>query len=318
MNNMKKSAISTVIAARSAPIAVASTIGGATLGAKPLQIWNWNTGELLSEFETVFDGCKRLAISPDGLTCVAANWRKGKNAGVACYDILSGITIWHRTDIRQVQHLRYSARGSWIWCEIDSRPAHCLDAKTGLTVTVWKGIREVVQDTNSGYTLAGRRGDFVIMGKKHVSVLRTPYDARYPWLFSNLWDAAFSSDAACLSEGRGPVRCLDCESGRERWRYIPPDGHSVIETSYQGGDHFHGILFDGYSTRLIRLSLNEGTCTEMYHSGTGARGFGFSIGAGSLVIWTGEVVSLKTGEVVRSLAFPREEMHHARAAVTSQ
>ena len=98
------------IAARCAPIvSVASYTGIDPIFKGAAQIWNWNLGERLSEFTTVFDGFGRHSISPNGELYVCANWRKGKNGGVACYNTRTGEKIWHRQDLRQVQGIRFSS-----------------------------------------------------------------------------------------------------------------------------------------------------------------------------------------------------------------
>src|SRR5436309_1980771 len=100
---MLDSAIRTLVAASRVPIVAAAFF------EHKVQIWNWSTGEQLSEFDTVFSfGGHRLALSPSGDTCVAANWNKGKRGGLVCYAVPSGQTIWHRPDIRHTQGLRFS------------------------------------------------------------------------------------------------------------------------------------------------------------------------------------------------------------------
>jgi hypothetical protein len=92
-----------IVTARSATIvSAASHIGDYPFFKGKTQIWDWSTQRKLSEFSTVFDGMRRHALSPDGEFYVAANWRKGKDGGVACRT-RTGERIWHRSDLRQVQ-----------------------------------------------------------------------------------------------------------------------------------------------------------------------------------------------------------------------
>jgi hypothetical protein len=75
---MRKSAIRALTAAAGAPI-----VAGAFV-EHTVQIWNWNTGEQMSELDTVFQyGGHRPALNPSGDSCVAASWKKGKRDGVA-------------------------------------------------------------------------------------------------------------------------------------------------------------------------------------------------------------------------------------------
>jgi hypothetical protein len=260
------------------------------------QIWNWSTGERLSEFRTVFDGYGRHAIGPGGEIYVAANWRKGAKAGIACYDTRTGEGIWHRTDLRQVQGIRFSAQGGKVWCVIEGRPVHCLDAGTGSTLAKLRNIREVVESPYSEHVLHVRRADYLIVGLKAISI---------PRVTATMMDAAFSSDALCLAECAGPVRCLGNESGAEHWRYVPPKGFHVIRVSHQADGAFYGLLF-GYESpvsALIRLSRDQGTCTEICRYDTSVR-YGGGFGDGVFVTATGEVLSLLNGHILRQLAFP--------------
>jgi hypothetical protein len=61
-----------------------------------------------------------------------------------------------------------------------------------------------------------RRAEFSIEGAN---------SARVPRLTFAMLDAAFNRDTLCLTEATGPVRCLDCDTASERWRYQPPRGH---------------------------------------------------------------------------------------------
>jgi len=73
----------------------------AAASKRAVAIWNGETGERLTEMDTVYGfGGGRLALSPDGTCCVAADYSK---FGVACYAALDGRVRWHRRDVRHVQ-----------------------------------------------------------------------------------------------------------------------------------------------------------------------------------------------------------------------
>jgi dihydroorotase-like cyclic amidohydrolase len=172
------------VVARSSPIVSAASYTGTYPTFKgSAQIWNWSTGERLSEFPTVFDGYGRHAISPNGNIYVAANWRKGKNGGVACYDTRTGERIWHQAELRQVQGIRFSAHGEAIWCCVEGRPVHCLNSGNGSLVHKLRNVDEVVESPYSGLVLhSRRRADYLIVR------LTTP--AQRTWGFYNytaLW-----------------------------------------------------------------------------------------------------------------------------------
>jgi len=285
------------VTARCAPVVSAASYTGVypTFRGKA-QIWNWSTGEHVSQFPTVFDGCGRHAISPNGELYATANWRKGKNAGVACYDTRTGERIWHREDLRQVQGIRFSAQGDKVWCCVEVRPAHCLDSGTGSILAKLRNVDDVVESPYSDLVLHSRRNaDYLIVGRKTKA---------FPRLSSSMSDAVFSADSLCLAEHVGPVRCLDSESGQERWRYLPPQGFHVIALSHQADESFYGYLFGYASPRaaLLRFSPNDGTCTELCSYDLSKR-YGGDFGEGVFVTGTGEVLSLVDGQVLRQLAF---------------
>lgn len=296
-----------VHAARRAPVAVAADHTGES------QVWNPRTGEKLAQFNTVFDGCNRLAVSALGESVIAANWRRGKHAGVACYETSSGREIWHRLDLRQVQSMRFSEQGDWAWCEVDSRSAHCLDAKTGSTLKLWRGVRDVFENPYTAHSLMARRGDLVLgTSERSVSV---------PRLSPSLREPAFSQDAVCICEAISPtirpsitqgiVRCLELDSGRERWRYQCPEGHFMQTISYQDDGFFYGVQsggdrdHDGWVVALIRLTSETGSCTELCRLSPPPPYFG-GFGDGILLTPEGDVVSLASGEVTRRLSFISE------------
>jgi len=271
-----------------------------------LQIWDLETSQLLSEFATVFDGCNRLAVSSAGDLVVTANWRKGKKAGVACYETANGKLIWHRTDLGQIQHMTFSAQGDRIWCEIDSRPVHCLDSKSGSTLKIWRAVQDVIDSPS--HTLAVRKQQVLIEGEKSVSV---------PRLTRSGLEAALGPDCACICEAWNPtirpvpttealVRCIDCETGIERWRYRPPSDHFIGLISDQDDGSFCAIQTgcegNKWIVALIRLSAEDGTPILIRSLEAPPPYFG-GFGDGIFVTPHGEVISLKTGENTKKLDF---------------
>ncbi len=296
------------VTARCAPIASVTEFNGTA--RESAQVWNWRTGERMSEFPTVFDGMNRHAMSPSGEFYVTANWRKGKNGGVACYNTRTGSKIWHRQDLRQVQGIRFSADGCKVWCRVDARPVHCLDSGSGISLGTIRNVDDVVESPYSDLALhSRRRADYFLVGDTTKTIPRIT--------LGSMSDAAFNSDALCLAEYSGPVRCIDCETGHERWRYSPPKGFHVIKVSYQSDHSFYGLLF-GYEvpeTALIRFSPDHATCTEICRYSVlrrcgGVRYSGGDFGDGAFLTPAGDVVSLEDGRVLRHLAFPRVAEPH--------
>jgi hypothetical protein len=258
-----------------------------------IQNWNWRTGEMLAEFETVFDGLDRMAISSAGDILIAGNWRPGSDGGVAAYDAGTGHVLWHRTDIHQTQSLHYSQARDAVWCSTENGPVQLIDARTGSTLFAWDAVRDAFDSAHSALWLEDRRTDYVLRGEKDIVIPRV----------TSLFQAEFTRDSVCLIEASGPLRCLEFNAGEERWRYSPEKGH-VIRLSYQLDGFVYGVLFlsgDGEDSKLIRFVPDSGRCEALYHQAE-RNPEAWSIGPGVLLTRSGEVVSLKTGDVIRRLA----------------
>jgi hypothetical protein len=291
---MQNSAIRALVTAGRGPVIAAAFF------ERTVQIWESYAATRLAEFDTVFDsGGHRLAISPKATVCVAASWRKGKRGGVACYDTRSGQVVWHRIDLGRVQGLRFTPAGDSLWCRVEGGPVLHLDASTGATLSSLRAVQDVIESPFSAHRLERRRGDFRIVGDKTVRVAHTTF---------GLLDAAFGTDAVCLTEAGGPVRCLDCGAGNERWRYQPPAGHHVLTISHQADGCFYGVQWEyehGSSMKLIRLAPESGHMTEICNLKTSPDAFSF--GAGELITSSGDVISLTEGTILRHLDFPQRE-----------
>jgi len=265
---------------------------------RTVQIWNWSVGQRLAEFETVFEtGGWRLALAPNGSTCVAASWKKGKRDGVACYDAPTGQTAWHRSDIRRVQGLRFSPAGDHIWCWIEGGPVQQLDSRTGATSAVVKGVQDVIESRYPGHILEVRRTGFLVRGE---------IDFLVPRLTFALLDAAFSSDSLCLAEASGPVRCLQLGTGVERWRFQSSGGAHVVALSHSQDDHsFYAVqrYMNGGPAALLRLPERTGIAVKMCQLSSSTVCFG----NGVVITAKGDIVSLRGGGIVEQIPFPERQ-----------
>jgi WD40 repeat protein len=265
-----------------------------------VQVWNPYAGTLVAEFKTVHDGQSRLAIDFGGQRIFAANWRSGESGGVACYDVASGVPIWHRTDIMQVQTMEFSPREDGVWCEIEGRPVHYLDGRTGLTSAVMENVERVFESSFTSHTLLFRSCDLALeTGNHSVTIPRHGRPKR----------AVFSSDAAYVAElFPSLVRCIEIETGKERWRYECPDDHFLQSISFQSDGFLYCVQPSGQGGRaerktvLIRLEPESGFCTEVCQTDSTVRPDN-AFGNGVLVTLIGEVLSDATGASLRRLAF---------------
>jgi hypothetical protein len=92
--------------------AAGSALVAAAFDTGIVQAWDVRTGQKISEFNTIHDwGGFRLALSPAGTLYAAASWGGGKRGGVGCYDVQSSKMLWHWTDIRRTQRVRFAADG---------------------------------------------------------------------------------------------------------------------------------------------------------------------------------------------------------------
>lgn len=265
-----------------------------------VQIWNPYAGTLLSDFKTVHDGLSRLAVGARGQRIFAANWRDGGDGGVACYEVASGQPVWHRTDIAQVQTMEFSPRGDRVWCEIESRPVHCLDGRTGSTLAVMENVEQVFDSPFTPHTLLFRSCDMALETGNHSVTM--PRCGRPK-------SVAFSPEAVYVAElFPSLVRCFDIETGEERWRYQCPDDHFLQSISLQPDGFLYCTQPSGQGGRaerktvLIRLALDSGFCTEVCRTDSTVRP-GNAFGNAILVTRIGEVFSVATGVSLRRLAF---------------
>lgn len=149
----RASAIRELATARSAPRLAAA------LFERTVQVWNLRNSRLISEFETVYGfGGLRLTLDPAGENCVAAGWTKGVRGGVACHNALTGVMVWHRTDIRQTQFVRFSSNGEFVWVGLESGSFHKLNAGTGQTTGRLVGVKEVFDSPQTWLRASWREG----------------------------------------------------------------------------------------------------------------------------------------------------------------
>jgi len=270
-----------------------------------VQIWDLARQTQIGEFRTqfAFGGCN-LAFEPKGTYVVAGN--SAKNGTIAAYEVLSGKEAWKRNGIRYPTHLRFGPSGHQISCTIDNRVVELLDTKTGSTNRVLKGVRRYFEG-QSGQTLA-------VPSSSSAYLLRTGATApvaefQIERLTFAVLDAAFGPDCLYLTESTGPLRCIDCATGSERWRFNPPAGSHVLRLHYNADDQMtYGVLWHyekGAFRYLVRFDPRTG---EMEHiSALSSWEEEFIASDHRLVTSSGEIVDLRSGDIVGSLSFPKRE-----------
>jgi len=267
-----------------------------------VQIWDLTAGHRISQFETVFYfGGRRIALSPDGDRCAAAEWNKGRHGGVACYDAVTGNLLWQRSDIRHTQAVRFSPSGDHVWCSQSEGPLQQLNAATGETTQKFRGVSGIAVSPYEADHLFQKSTGFLVQTARQFVIPRESFA---------LLDAAFSPNAVCISEATGPVRCIDSNTAQERWRYLPPPGCHVIRLVYRPpDDHFYGVEMgyrEGASHRLLRCHAHTGKAEAVRPL---TRPFSMEfVPAGDLVLDSeGEMFDLSTGDSLGRLEFPQRE-----------
>jgi hypothetical protein len=176
------------------------SILAAALFEKTVQIWSWETGQQLGEFETMLDfGGRRLALTPDGETCiVGAYGQRGRGErGLAAYSIPDGRPLWNRKEIHQIQQVGVSGSGREVFCGVEASSAHIIDTATGETIGRARGATRIIGSQYTSHKLIVQKGRYVVRGDSEFDI---------PPLSFALLDAVFSPDALCLSEPGNALR----------------------------------------------------------------------------------------------------------------
>ena len=140
-------------------------------------------------------------------------------------------------------------------------------------------------------------------------MVRGGKDLRIPNLSFALLEVAFCPDRLCLTEAGGPVRCLDCQSGVEVWRYEPPRGTHVVRLAYRPADRsFYGVQWEyehGKSRTLFRFAGGGGRYEDICQLRSWCEEF--CENGDVLVNSAGDVISVADGKTINQLTFPPKD-----------
>src|SRR5262245_58500523 len=123
----------------------ASSWSGSVIAAaefeRTVHVWDVAAERHLATFPTIMDfGGRRLAITADGRTCIAAAYNV---EGIAAYAATDGVEVWRRKDLKKAQTLRVSLDGRRVYACFDNRSCQVLNRETGKTIGTWAGVRDV-------------------------------------------------------------------------------------------------------------------------------------------------------------------------------
>lgn len=82
------------------------TIYAGSSNRRDVEVWDVLGPRCLGIVKNAYDGGKeRIIVTPDGKHLFTGRW----DGGVSCFEVATGRRVWHREDIRGVQHVRYSS-----------------------------------------------------------------------------------------------------------------------------------------------------------------------------------------------------------------
>ena len=116
---------------------------------------------------------------------------------------------------------------------------------------------------------------------------------------------AFSPSEFCISEMCGPVRSVDVETGKLRWRYTPRPGSHVLTVMFsESNNAFYGVenpYATGGSYVLLRFD-GSGGATIVRETGR-LNSHAFCQEGNSLLTSNGSLIDLRDGRIIRTLDF---------------
>jgi hypothetical protein len=289
------SAIREMSAARTVPLISAAFFEG------HVQIWNLDSQRMEGEFPVRKNGSMNLTMHPDGEFIVAGF--SAKRGSVMAHATPDGAIMWRRDKIEEGGFLRFDRSGLRVSFPRGRRESvERLDARSGVTVELLEHTGRYVDGPNDYALLASSSGP-------NYLVVRRDDKVSVPKLTFAILDAAFSSATVCITESGGPVRCVDCVTGAELWRYTPPDGSHALRLHYNCVDgFFFGVVWHydrGQFRYLVRFDAETGQAIIVCSLDSWEEVFYEA--AQQVVTSSGGIINLSSGEMVGELAFPLKE-----------
>jgi len=285
------------------------SIVAAALFEKTVQIWSWKTGRQLGEFQTMLDfGGRRLALTPDGSTCIVGSWgQRGRGArGLGAYSIPDGRLLWNRKEIRHIQNVGLSGSGQEIYCGLDGASAHIIETATGETLGRVRGAKKIFGSRYTSHQLIVQKDRYLVRAGSEFEISPLSF---------GLLDAAFSPAAVCLSEPKnflhpaeqiGGIRLVDLTTGESRWRLDLGANH----LAFNSADHrFYCVAVAGiapHNRSLVRLANSLLECDQILPLGKCWRE-AFTPSGRVLVTVQGDVYETSTGTLLSHLDFPQRD-----------
>jgi len=184
-------------------------------------VWNVEARTRVCEFPTAENsGGVSVALTPRGRECIVGTYYAW---GVACLDVASGETRWHRTDLKKVYGLAVTS-GEEVVAWFDGRAGLRLDAQTGQSRSRDVGLRMFAASRFDGSQLKYKKRFELSDGGR----------LRYKWPRESfaLLSCAFSPHLCLVSESGVPAKAIDLASGGLAWVYQSRDGAHLTELDF--------------------------------------------------------------------------------------
>jgi hypothetical protein len=276
------------------------SIVAAALFERTVQIWSWETQRLLGEFQSLLDfGGRRLALTKNGTICITGSW----TSGLAAFALPHGEALWHRKDIKHIQHVSVDASDRVVYCGLESNRLLTLDVNTGTEVD--KPIRalRVVPSECNGEELVVKKDRYLLRGRNELEI---------PAASFALHTAAFAPDTICLSEPTAGSRCVSLHSGETIWHHSSIHfNHAAFNHSDQQFYCVTGFETDPHQTFLVRLASELEECDVMVELGRTCWEEAFTPSGRILITADGGVYDTSTGLIRARLEFPQREYPNA-------
>lgn len=228
-------------------------------------VWDLTDGSLVSKFKSCYSmGGRRLAITPDGTLCAAADYQEN---GIAAYCIGDGTLLWRRKDITKTQFLSYDPLIECFVACFDNIPCDLLERGTGRTIEKLPHARrrtvspyddvvvlaERPQNYRSVWPLS-RKGPLRLCGVESEETIAS-IDRKAP----EVLEVAFGPGIALIAEMTA-VKIIKDADGQfvATDEFDPPDGGPLRAVSIVDGktlwEHW-----PGKGTHFLRVCYNEAT-----------------------------------------------------------
>ena len=253
-------------------------------------------------------GGRRLALTPDGRTCIVGAWgQRGRGPrGLAAYSIPDGKLLWNREDIHHIQYVTLSGSGREIYCGVEGSFAHIIDAATGEQLGRVRSAIKIVGSRYTSHKLNVKKGGYLVNGESEFEIL--------PLSFA-LLDAVFSPEALCLSEPKnalhpreevGGIRLIDLATAEQLWYLDLGSNHLAFNSSDRSFYCVDVARTAPHNRSLIRLASSLLECEQVVALGRCWQE-AFSPSGSVLVTNQGDVYQTSTGALLSQLDFPKRD-----------